>query len=105
MVWFTSLVGRREKRRIAKLDRLMIWRFEAAPKTLRALHRELETPEWLILIPRALSGADLDEVIQSRDKSGQTFRYETADGDIVYIGTTQVDRLSQRLPPLTARRR
>jgi hypothetical protein len=80
-----------------KSDRLMIWRFAAAPETLKAFHNEPETPEWLVLIPRALSGADLDEVILGGSKTGRVTRYETPDGDIVYIGMSQLDRLSQGL--------
>jgi len=84
-----------------KSDRLMIWRFAAAPETLRALHHEADAPEWLVLIPRALSGADLDEVILRGSKPGQVARYETLDGDIVYVGTSQLDGLSQGLAALT----
>ena len=84
-----------------KSDRLMIWRFAAAPEMLRALHHEAETPEWLVLIPRALSGADLDEVILRGSKPGQVARYETLDGDIVYVGTSQLDGLPQGLAALT----
>jgi hypothetical protein len=80
-----------------KSDRLMIWRFAAAPETLKAFHHDSEAPEWLVLIPRALSGADLDEVILRGSKTGQVTRYETPDGDVVYIGTSQLDRLSQGL--------
>jgi hypothetical protein len=84
-----------------KSDRLMIWRFEAAPEMLRALHREADTPEWLVLIPRALNGPDLDEVILKGAKPGQVARHETLDGDIVYIGTSQLDGLPQGLAALT----
>jgi hypothetical protein len=67
----------------------MVWRFAAAPKALKSFHREPETPEWLVLIPRALTGPDLDLAILRGAKPGQVARYETPDGDIVYIGTSQ----------------
>ena len=80
-----------------KSDRLMIWRFAAAPKTLRSLHREKATPEWLVWIPRALTCPDLDELILRGGTPEQVARYETPEGDIVYVGTSQLDRLSQGL--------
>jgi len=81
-------------------DRLMLWRFAAAPKSLQSLHCEAETPEWLLLIPRSLVGSDLDDVIVQGAKPGQVVRYETADGDIVFIGTSQLDGLSRNLAAL-----
>jgi len=83
-----------------KSDRLMIWRFEAAPEILRSLHQEAEAPEWLVLIPRALNGPDLDEVILKGAKPGQVTRYETPEGDTVYVGTSQLDGLPQGLAAL-----
>ena len=67
---------------------------------LRALHHKAETPEWLVLIPRALNGPDLDEVILKGAKPGQVARYETLDGDTVYIGTSQLDGFPQGLAAL-----
>ena len=72
-----------------KFDRLMVWRFADAPKALKSLHCEPETPEWLVLIPRDLDGTDLDVAILRGAKPGQIARYETPDGDIVYIGTSR----------------
>jgi hypothetical protein len=82
-------MAKQEGRPEAKWDRLMVWRFAAAPKSLKSLHRAPETPEWLVLIPRALTGADLDVAILRGAKPGQVARYETPDGDIVFIGTSQ----------------
>ena len=83
-----------------KSDRLMIWRFADAPKTLTAPHCETETPEWVVLIPRALHGADLDEIIRKGSKPGQVTHYRTPDGDTVYIGTSRLDGLTQGLAGL-----
>ena len=71
-----------------KFDRLMVWRFADAPEALRSLHRGPDIPEWLVLIPRALDGADLDAAILQGAKPGHTARYETPEGDIVYVGTS-----------------
>jgi hypothetical protein len=72
-----------------KSDRLMMWRFTAAPKTLKSLHRKPGTPDWLVFVPGALCGADLDDAILHKGKPGHVARYETPDGDIVYMGTPQ----------------
>lgn len=72
-----------------KSDRLMMWRFAAAPKTLKSLHRKSGTPDWLVFVPRSLSGADLDDAILHKGTPGQVARYETPDGDIVYMGTAR----------------
>jgi hypothetical protein len=84
-----------------KSDRVMIWRFATAPEMLRALHHEAEKPEWLVLIPRALDGPDLNDLILKGAKPGLVSRYETPDGDTVYVGTSQLDGLSQGLAMLT----
>ncbi len=78
----------------------MIWRFADAPKTLTALHCEVEAPEWVVLIPRTLYGADLDEIIRKGAKPGQVTHYRTPDGDTVYMGTSQLDGLTQGLAGL-----
>ena len=87
-----------------KLDRLMMWRFADAPKALRSLHRGTGTPEWLVFIPRALSGIDLDEAILRPVEPGKVSRYETAKGDTVYIGSTQLTGLpeTRRLSAMAA---
>ena len=83
-----------------KSDRLMIWRFADAPRTLTGLHCEVKTPEWVVLIPRALDGFDLDEIILRGTKPGQVSRHRTPDGDTVYIGTSKLDGLTQGLTAL-----
>jgi hypothetical protein len=80
-----------------QVDRLMVWRFPAAPENLKALHCGPETPEWLVLVPAALSGADLDETIVRGSMPGEVARYEAPNGDIVYIGTSQLNRLPESL--------
>ncbi len=87
-------MGEAAGRLALKLDRLMMWRFTAAPKTLRSLHRTPETPDWLVFVPRALSGTDLDDAILHGAEPGQVARYETPKGDIVYIGSVRPSGLS-----------
>jgi len=77
----------------------MMWRFSAAPKTLKSLHRKKETPDWLVFVPRALTGADLDNAILSKGEPGQVARYETPAGDVVYMGTAST---SSHLPAMAA---
>ena len=76
-----------------KSDRLPTWRFAAAPATLRSLHRGPEIPDWLVLVPSALHGADLHAAIMQGSK--QVTRYETPDGDAVYVGRSQSDPLAR----------
>ena len=78
-----------------KLDRLMVWRFTTAPKNLKSLHTGSETPEWLVLIPAALSGPDIDEAILRGSKPGDIARHETPDGDIVYTGNSKLDQVAE----------
>jgi hypothetical protein len=77
----------------------MMWRFTAAPKALQSLHRAAEKPDWLVFVPRALSGSDLDDAILRGAKPGQVARYETPKGDIVYVGTTQLSGLTGTTRP------
>jgi hypothetical protein len=67
----------------------MTWRFASAPATLKSLHHGPGTPDWLVLVPSALGGADLHEAIMQGSK--QVARYDTPDGDSVYVGTSQPD--------------
>jgi hypothetical protein len=78
-----------------KSDLLMTWRFPDAPAKLKSLHCGPEIPEWLVLVPSAMSGPDLHEAIMGRSKPGQVARYETPDGDIVYVGTSELDSLTR----------
>ena len=79
----------------------MIWRFEDAPEILKSLHRKTETPEWLVLVPCALSGTDLDQLIVQGAIPEQIARYETSDGDIIYIGTSKCEELQKGTRPLS----
>lgn len=75
-------------------DRIMIWRFADAPAKLRALHARSGEPDWLVFVPRCVHSPDVDEEIAR----GATFvsRYDTAEGDIVYIGTASRSSASPR---------
>ena len=92
-------VGERTGRLVVKRDRVRMWRFTDAPNTLQSLHRTPGTPEWLVFVPRALRGTDLDDVILHPSEPGQVARYETPKGDIVYVGSTRFSGLSETPRP------
>jgi hypothetical protein len=73
-------------------DRIMTWRFSKAPKELRSLHRGVEPPEWLVTIPRALRGPDVDDIILADWPRESVTRHETPEGDLVYIGVGKVSK-------------
>jgi hypothetical protein len=68
-------------------DRIMVWQFDTAPAWLRSLNDSLENPEWIVLVPREIYGADID-AMHTDGSSSAMCRYETRRGDVVYIGTT-----------------
>jgi hypothetical protein len=69
-----------------KLSRIRVWRFAKAPDELRALHHGSESPEWLVMVPRAMHGSDVDKAVLAHRGPGSVLRYETPKGDLVYIG-------------------
>jgi hypothetical protein len=80
-----------------KSSHLMVWRFTDAPQPLRLLHRHLPPPEWLVFVPHARIGSDLDESIIARADSIGVFRYETPAGDVVYTGSSLMNRAGKDL--------
>ena len=82
-----------------KRDRVRMWRFKDAPKTLQSLHRSPGTPQWVAFVPRALRGMDLEDVILHSAEPGLIARYETPKGDIVYVGSTGLSDLSETTRP------
>ena len=80
-----------------RTGRIRIWRFSKAPDELRALHHGPEPPEWLVMVPRALGGSQIDEVILGHGRPGTVARYETSKGDLVYIGMSGVNQMSKLL--------
>jgi hypothetical protein len=71
-------------------DRLMIWKFDAAPAALRLLREGSETPSWVALVPKAIHTADLDEAILAQTGPGGASRFAIDNGDVVYIGSCDV---------------
>lgn len=63
----------------------MVWRFAEAPAKFRSLHTHSGEPDWLVFVPRAMQSPDVDEAIARGAISVR--RYDTPQGDIVYIGT------------------
>jgi len=80
-----------------RTGRIRVWRFAKAPGELRALHQSPESPEWLVIVPRALGGREIDNVILAHGRPGSVARYETSQGDLVYIGMSGVNKVSKLL--------
>lgn len=70
-----------------KSPRIEIWKLIDAPKELKVLYGGPGTPEWVALVPRTLSGRDLDQVITENARGASVSRYTLQNGDIVYVGT------------------
>ena len=66
-----------------KTNRIVIWRFRAAPRELQLLHHGAPAPEWLVFVPRSIRSQDLDTMIL---RQGGVTRHQTLDGDLVYAG-------------------
>jgi hypothetical protein len=71
-------------------DRLMIWKFDAAPAALRLLREGSETPSWVALVPKAIHTPDLEEAILAQTGPHGATRFAIDNGDVVYIGSCDV---------------
>jgi hypothetical protein len=80
-----------------KSNHVMVWRFADAPYQLRLLHPTLPSPEWLVLVPHARIGSDLDELITGAAESIGVFRYDTPAGDVVYTGSSAMNKAGNHL--------
>jgi hypothetical protein len=69
-----------------KSDRIVVWKFALAPAELRRMHKDPKRPAWVALIPLAVHAADVDQAIRSQAGPEGVFQYETARGDVVYMG-------------------
>ena len=74
-------------------DRVMIWKFDSAPEELRRLHNGHESPEWLVLFPRSIYCTDVEEAMLRQTGQAAILRYETVTGDIIYTGSSPLNRL------------
>jgi hypothetical protein len=79
-------------------DSLVVWKFESAPQELRALYTGESPPRWVALVPAAIHGPDLQQTIE-RQTGIQKF--DTASGDVVYIGVVDVIELLDLVGTLT----
>ena len=70
-----------------KSPRIEIWNLGDAPKELKLLYSGPGTPEWVALVPRRLSGRDLDHVMADNTRGASVSRYTLQNGDFVYVGT------------------
>lgn len=82
---------------------IRIWKFETAPPEVCSLLSALCQPRWVMLIPRLLHGPDVEAEIRRRVGATLLERAETADGDVVYFGMTEVAPLLASGLPEVAR--
>jgi hypothetical protein len=80
-------------------DRIMVWKFDAAPARLQRLHDSSVSPEWMVLIPRRIYHADIDKAIIENGNAVAISRYETEENDVIYVGDAPV----QQIPALVLR--
>ena len=81
-----------------RANRILIWRFSAAPTVLQLLCKRTESPpEWLVFIPQSMSNIDFDALILERAQPGCVARYKTATGDVVYAGTSDTCSVAKAL--------
>jgi hypothetical protein len=69
------------------LEHIKVWKFDDAPAELKIGCRSGKRPQWLVLVPRSIKGSDLDEAIQARSEVESLFTYQTASGDVIYVGS------------------
>ena len=63
----------------------MVWRFAEAPAKFRALHPHSGEPDWLVFVPGSMQSPEVDEAVARGAIS--VARYDTPQGDSVYVGT------------------
>jgi hypothetical protein len=68
----------------------MVWKFDAAPADLKALHKGAEPPKWLALVPGAVHGVDLEAAIMAHARFNGLDKYRTEAGDVVYVGSSDL---------------
>jgi hypothetical protein len=78
-----------------KSDRIMVWKFDLAPVELRRMHQDPKRPTWVAFIPLEVHATDVDQEIRNQAGPEGVFKYETARGDVVYMGCSG---LSQFFP-------
>ena len=63
-------------------NKVSIWKFDRAPVRLRRYHAGGGPAAWVAFVPKAL----FDKQLDARLRKTAMKRYETAEGDFVYIG-------------------
>jgi hypothetical protein len=76
------------------LKHIMVWKYEGAPPRLQRLHNASTDPEWIVLVPRAVYRTDIDAAICATQSDRAINRYQTEDGDFVYIGDVSPQQIS-----------
>lgn len=65
-------------------NRIRIWKFAEAPKRLRSLQGAPLGSGWVVFVPRAIWGHDIEELIVKEAERDNVLRREMPNGDIVY---------------------
>ena len=76
-------------------DRVMVWKFDAAPEDLRVLSRARGASHWLAFVPAAMHGPDLELAIRLQVLQPGLEQYRTASGDVIYVGSSDVKQLME----------
>jgi hypothetical protein len=71
-----------------------VWKLRDAPKELQLLCKGLGAPAWIALVPRGVSGGDLDEAMMRNPNTESIVVYHTDNGD-VYFGTSRNGKVSE----------
>ena len=79
------------------LNRIMVWKFDAAPAHFQRLHHSSLSPEWMVLVPCGMYQPDIDRAIM--ENGSIVNRYVTENKDVIYVGNAQV----QLIPALQLR--
>lgn len=78
-------------------EMIQVWKFDGAPEELKALAAHGAEASWVLWVPHALNGPDLEDEIRRRASVQYLERKETDSGDVVYIGGGTFDGLRRWL--------
>lgn len=76
-------------------DRVMVWKFDAAPEDLRILSHVGGSSHWLAFVPAAMHGPDLELAIRFQVAQSGLEECRTSSGDVIYVGSSDVQQLME----------
>lgn len=86
-------------------NRIMVWKFNAAPAWLQRLYDASQNPEWIVFVPRTIHDADIHKAIFAAANVTTVGRYETDEGDVVYIGNAPLQQIPAMVAATDGRKR